>query len=45
MIFKVAIPVPIYRVFDYLAPADIAVESLELGVRLEVPFGNAKKIA
>ena len=45
MIFKVAIPVPIYCVYDYLAPADLALESLEPGVRLEVPFGNAKKIA
>ncbi|MDO9104359.1 MAG: primosomal protein N' [Methylovulum sp.] len=42
LIFRVAIPVPLYRLFDYLAPADA--DSAQLGARLEVPFGKTRKI-
>jgi len=45
VIFKVAIPAPVYRLFDYLPPAETAVDSFKPGIRLEVPFGNSKKIA
>ena len=45
LILKVAIAVPLYRLFDYLAPADVDVTSLIPGIRLEVPFGTGKKIA
>ena len=45
VIFRVAIPVPVYRLFDYLAPADLDLKAIKPGVRLEVPFGKSKKIA
>lgn len=44
-IFRVAVAVPIYRLFDYLAPCFPETESLQPGIRLEVPFGKGKKIA
>jgi primosomal protein N' (replication factor Y) len=46
LIFKVAIAVPIYRLFDYLAPDNIGSDiEIRPGMRLEVPFGKGKKIA
>ncbi|MEI6068188.1 MAG: primosomal protein N' [Methylococcaceae bacterium] len=45
LIFRVAIPVPVYRLFDYLAPDVIDLHNVKPGVRLEVPFGLGKKIA
>lgn len=45
LIFRVAIAVPVYRLFDYLAPEQIGPASIKPGIRLEVPFGKAKKIA
>jgi primosomal protein N' (replication factor Y) len=45
LIFRVAIAVPVYRLFDYLAPDNIELADIKPGIRLEVPFGNAKKIA
>ena len=45
LIFRVAIPVPLYRLFDYLAPDNIELDNIKPGVRLEVPFGKGKKIA
>ncbi len=45
LILKVAIPVPLYRLFDYYAPPDVTESSLSPGIRLEVPFGAGKKIA
>ena len=45
LIFRVAIPVPVYRLFDYLAPNDVDMDNIKPGVRLEVPFGKGKKIA
>ncbi|MDD5461086.1 MAG: primosomal protein N' [Methylococcales bacterium] len=44
LIFKVAIPVPVYRLFDYLAQENIELDNVKPGVRLEVPFGLGKKI-
>jgi primosomal protein N' (replication factor Y) len=44
LIFRVAIPVPIYRLFDYLAPDNVELDNIKPGVRLEVPFGKGKKI-
>ncbi len=44
-ILRVAIAVPLYRLFDYLAPAGLDLASVSPGVRLLVPFGKAKKIA
>ena len=45
LIFRVAIAVPVYRLFDYLAPDNIELAHIKPGIRLEVPFGKAKKIA
>ena len=45
LIFRVAIAVPVYRLFDYLAPDNIELAHINPGIRLEVPFGKAKKIA
>jgi primosomal protein N' (replication factor Y) len=43
-VLHVAIPVPLFRLFDYLAPS-FTEYPLKPGIRLEVPFGNGKKIA
>lgn len=45
LIFRVAIAVPVYRLFDYLAPEQFGLIPVKPGIRLEVPFGKAKKIA
>lgn len=45
LIFRVAIALPVYRLFDYLAPEQCALPSIKPGIRLEVPFGKVKKIA
>ncbi|MEQ1531309.1 MAG: primosomal protein N', partial [Methylococcales bacterium] len=45
LICKVAVPVPVYRLFDYLAPEQALVEQLKPGMRLKVPFGKHEKIA
>ena len=45
LIFRVAIPVPVYRLFDYFAPENVELDNIKPGVRLEVPFGLGKKIA
>jgi len=44
-IFRVAIALPVYRLFDYLAPEHLGAGEIKPGIRLEVPFGKAKKIA
>ena len=45
LIFRVAVAVPLHRLFDYLAPTDQEVSALVPGIRLEVPFANGSKIA
>ncbi|MGR9115114.1 MAG: primosomal protein N' [Gammaproteobacteria bacterium] len=44
-ILRVALPVPIRRLFDYLAPETAAASSLKPGMRVKVPFGSSSKIA
>ncbi len=44
-ILKVAIPVPVYRLFDYLPPLDLDPKTLKPGIRLKVPFGKSQKTA
>lgn len=39
-ILEIALPTPLRRSFDYLAPAHINASDLQPGVRLKVPFGN-----
>lgn len=45
LIFRVAIPAPLYRLFDYLPPDGIDLNGIKPGLRLCVPFGKHKKIA
>jgi primosomal protein N' (replication factor Y) len=43
VILRVAVPIPLPRLFDYLPPADAAVEPLP-GMRVEVPFGRRLRV-
>lgn len=38
--FRIAIPTPLRRHFDYLAPVDLGVNHPQAGVRIRVPFGR-----
>jgi len=40
---RVAVPVPLYRTFDYLAPDGVGIDQFKPGIRLEVPFGKNQK--
>ncbi|WP_246168959.1 primosomal protein N' [Coxiella endosymbiont of Amblyomma sculptum] len=40
MILQVAIPIPLYQYFDYLAPGSYNNAKLRPGIRLKVPFGQ-----
>jgi len=42
-VLKIAVPVPMHRLFDYLPPAGIDPASLTPGMRVEVPFGQRRK--
>jgi primosomal protein N' (replication factor Y) (superfamily II helicase) len=44
LICKVAVPVPLHRLFDYLPPANIPVSQLKPGMRVTVPFGKKAKV-
>ncbi|MGR8981225.1 MAG: primosomal protein N' [Gammaproteobacteria bacterium] len=44
VIFRVAVAVPMYRLFDYLPPEGCDPAGIEPGIRLEVPFGKGKKV-
>ncbi|HQQ75457.1 MAG TPA: primosomal protein N', partial [Pseudomonadales bacterium] len=39
-ILRIALPVPLRRLFDYLPPIDINIETLQPGLRVSVPFGR-----
>ncbi len=43
-ILRIALPAPLRRLFDYLPPENIAVEQLQLGVRVRVSFGRQQLI-
>jgi primosomal protein N' (replication factor Y) len=45
LIFRVAVPVPLFRLFDYLAPDALDLDGVKPGARLCVPFGKGKKTA
>ncbi len=45
LIFRVAIAVPLYQLFDYLAPDGTRLPDIKPGIRLEVPFRNTTKTA
>ncbi len=42
-IFKVAVPLPVNRLFDYLAPKNCDLTTIKPGVRLKVPFARSSK--
>lgn len=42
-ILRVAVPVPLYSCFDYLAPDGVDSSDLRPGVRLLVPFGRGER--
>lgn len=46
MLIQVALPVPLYRVFDYLVPAEwqTAEHFPKIGSRVQVPFGRQKLV-
>lgn len=39
-VLRIALPVPLRRLFDYLPPADFPVDNLQPGLRVSVPFGR-----
>lgn len=43
-VLQIALPVPLYQKFDYLAPADSRFEKIKTGTRASVLFGNRKLI-
>ncbi|MBK6436196.1 MAG: primosomal protein N' [Rhodanobacteraceae bacterium] len=44
VILRVAVPVPLPELFDYLPPADVTIADIALGARLRVPFGARELI-
>lgn len=44
IILSIAIPIPVDRLFDYLAPNSVNIEKLSPGIRVKVPFGKSFKI-
>ena len=43
-ILRIAVPSPLYRSFDYLAPAGIDPNTLQPGIRVQIPFGRRSVI-
>jgi primosomal protein N' (replication factor Y) len=43
-VIRVAVPSPLYRLFDYLPPAGVDIRTVRPGARVEIPFGRQKKI-
>ena len=43
-ILRVAIPLPLWQLFDYLPPPDVNLETLAIGVRVTVPFGRREVV-
>lgn len=41
---RIAVPCPLYRVFDYLPPAGVDAAALQPGLRVRVPFGRQRVI-
>lgn len=44
VILNIALPVPIFRTFDYLPPENFNTGQLDPGVRVVVPFGRQTKV-
>ncbi len=43
LILRIALPAPVYGLFDYLPPANISVAKLQPGQRLLAPFGRTER--
>ena len=43
-VLRVALPVPLVRLFDYRAPDGAAVDASRIGARVRVPFGQRELI-
>lgn len=43
-IAKIAVPCPLYKMFDYRLPVSIGDQTIQPGVRVRVPFGRQKLI-
>lgn len=43
-IIKVAVPAPLYQIYDYLIPKSCNIETIQPGMRVRIPFGHATKI-
>ncbi|OOZ42271.1 primosomal protein N' [Solemya pervernicosa gill symbiont] len=44
VILRIAVPTPLYRLFDYLPPKDCDTTQLQPGLRLQIPFGRTKVV-
>jgi len=44
LILRLALPSPLRRLFDYLPPSSVDVDSLQPGIRLRVPFGRRQMV-
>src|SRR5690349_13079207 len=43
-ILRVAVPVPLPQLFDYLPPEGVDAHSIAPGARLAVPFGRSQRV-
>ena len=43
-VLRIAVPVPLAQVFDYLAPDGIEAEAIKPGCRVAVPFGRSQRV-
>ena len=43
-VLRVALPVPLPRLFDYLPPPGLAADAVRVGQRLQVPFGSREVV-
>lgn len=44
LILRIAVPAPLYRLYDYLPPDNIRANELSPGIRIKVPFGKREVI-
>ena len=44
LILRVAVPVPLYTLLDYLPPQDVSAEFLQRGCRVEVPIAGRSRV-
>jgi primosomal protein N' (replication factor Y) len=44
MILRVAVPAPLFHLFDYLPPPGVCAEAIQPGARVRVPFGRRRMV-